>query len=148
MEVPFDLWRIAPPIGHSRTTGNSPLRRILAHGVEFRLLRVHLLAKHVHLVLDAFPLLDDLGVVALQRLHLVQLLVEVRAEQLQGRLQFGDARLVGVFLRGELAGLQVGQDRQDDIGGDGVTLGAAGAGDVDAERLAIEIDETRRSPSA
>ena len=46
-----------------------------------------------------------------------------------------------IVLPGEFAGLQIPEQGLRLFGRDGVGLGAAGAGDVDADRLAFEIDE-------
>src|SRR6516225_10355826 len=48
-------------------------------------------------------------------------------------------RLVG--RRGESTGHQLGQQIAHHLAGDGVALRASGAGDVDADRLAVEIDQ-------
>src|SRR5262245_1163032 len=49
--------------------------------------------------------------------------------------------LVAVGRRRELPGLEVGEQRPDLLARDGVALNAAAAGDHQADRLAVEIDE-------
>ncbi len=41
----------------------------------------------------------------------------------------------------EFAGDELGDEGEEDVGGDGVGFGASGAGDVEAEGFAVEIDE-------
>ena len=58
-----------------------------------------------------------------------------------GDLFFIDRRLRGRGLRGKLARFQIGQQGEDRVGRNGVALDAASAGDVDADRLAVEIHQ-------